>query len=172
MKTKPHYYWFSREDNTTEHQLIPAELGRTDRVSGEITPCRHGLHASPTPFDALEYAQGPILWEVTLTGAIAHGNPVDKYVGRSRTYLRRVDLTEALYLFAAREALGVIHLWDAPQIVSDYLRQVVETSGKASLNKSLRAAARDAAWASARAAAREKSRKNFNDSVAEIFSRY
>lgn len=147
-------YWFSKEDNTTEHLKTPAEIGRTDVYEGELIPCNQGLHASPTPFDALQYAFGSILWEVEIDDdAIPHGDPINKYVSHHRTYLRRFDLTRLCYQFAAIQALSVIDKWDAPAIVREYLR--------------------DAAWATewARAAARDAraaARTMFNDMVTEL----
>jgi hypothetical protein len=55
--------------------------------------------------------------------------------------------------FARECALDVIHLWDAPQIVRDYLE-----SGDDNLRAAARAAARVAAWDAARAAAWDAAR--------------
>ena len=126
-------YWFSREDGTTDYQKIPAAIGRTDRVEGEIVPCRNGLHASPTPSDALKFACGSLLWEVELTEAVEHMIHWRKYAGRTRKYLRcaRIPMRHA-----AQHALG--DLWQCPDIVREYL--VEESNGKDD----------EASWAAAR----------------------
>jgi len=117
-------YWFSDGDGFTENMnnsgMKPAKVGRTHRIDGELTPCERGLHSSPTPFDALGYAFGEILWEVEIPKtAIIHDD--DKYVSHTRKYIRKVDLTKACRQFACQCALDVIHLWDAPRVVNEYL---------------------------------------------------
>ena len=141
---------------------------------GEMVMCESGLHASKDPFDALRYAPGPILCMVDCED-VQEGN--DKLVCRRRKIVRRVDATELMRKFAKQCALDVIHLWDAPQIVRDYL-----TTGDESLRAAAWAAARDAAWAAARAAAwdaaraaawdaaRAAQRKRFNKLVADAFA--
>jgi hypothetical protein len=60
-------------------------------------------------------------------------------------------------LFARRVALDVIHLWDAPPIVKEYLETGDESKRAAAWAAARDAAwdaARDAAWAAARDAAR------------------
>ena len=110
--------------------------------SGPLEMCRIGLHASVDPFDALQYAPGPILCKVEVQGRILH--QADKLVAEQRKITARFDASPLLRLSARKCAQDVLHLWDAPQIVKDYLNTGEET---------LRAAAGDAAWAAARAAA-------------------
>ena len=112
--------------------------------------CKSGLHASVRAIDALEYAPGPIIWRVELGGTINHEN--DKCSATKRTYVAGgVDATETLRAFARACALDVVHLWDAPQVVKDYL-----VTGDESLRASAWAAAMAAAWAAASwAAARD-----------------
>ena len=121
-------------------------LGDTLTVEGQIHPCYHGLHGSASALDALRYAPGPILWRCALGGAIVpHGDPVDKYAASERTAVAGgVDVTPMLRDFARQCALDVVHLWDCPPIVKEYL-----TTG----DESLWAAAWAAAWDAARAAA-------------------
>jgi len=107
----------------------------------QLSPCSYGLHASKSVFDALEYAPGSYVWRVDLRGQIEVGD--NKVCAESRTYLWGFDAEDVLRRFARKCALDVIHLWNPPQIVVDYLN----TS-----DESLRAAAWDAAWDAARAA--------------------
>ena len=125
---------------------VPA-AGKWLEHDGLLAMCESGLHASPTPFEALQYAPGNILCEVELEGAL----PVteeheDKLVGNRRRIIRRVDLEAVMFAFARQCALDVVHLWKAPQVVIDFL-----STG----DESLRAAAGDAAWDAAGAAARD-----------------
>ncbi len=149
-------WWFCAEDRLPHGDGRPVVLGETLKVEGKIIPCERGLHASADPFDALQYANGAILYRVRLSGTIiAHGG--DKHVASERTALARRDATDMLRLFARRQALSVIHLWDAPAIVREYL----ETG-----DESKRADARDAAWDATWDAARQM----FNEMVAELFA--
>ena len=122
-------------------------IGEWLKHDGPILPCRSGLHMSECPMDALNYAPGPMLHKVELKGSlISHGNPIDKWVGSERRIIATVDATALLREAARSWALDVIHLWDAPAVVKQYL----ETG-----DESLRDAAWAAAWAAARDAARD-----------------
>ena len=143
-------YWFSREDGTTAHLEDPAEVGKVHTFEGVLKPCKCGLHGSPTPWDALAYAFGPILWIVKLGGEIAaHGDPVDKYVAQSREYLFRLDLTGILRQFAAQCALSVLDKWDPPEVVREYIEGTARGEDKSAIRETACAAA----WATAEDAA-------------------
>jgi hypothetical protein len=111
---------------------------------GPLKMCESGLHASIHPFDALNYAPGETLCLVDLDGEIVTEG--DKSVATKRRIVARINAAEMLWTFARLCASGVLHRWDAPQVVKDYL-----TTG----DETLRAAARDAARDAARAAARD-----------------
>ena len=119
-----------------------AEAGYVYSVKGPIKLCSWGLHASERAIDALQYAPGPMIGRVVLSGEIIRGD--DKLVATHREYLWIADATETLRGFARWCALQVIEHWDAPDVVRRYLE-----SG----DESLRDAAGAAAWAAARAAA-------------------
>jgi hypothetical protein len=108
-----------------------------------IIMCERGLHASVHPFDALRYAPGNTLCLVDLDGPVKSID--DKSIGTRRRIVQRADATEMLQVFARWCALRVIHLWDCPAVVKQYL----ETG-----NPSLQAAACDAAGDAARVASR------------------
>ena len=113
---------------------------------GQLELCRSGLHWSIEPFDALQYAPGPLLHKVEYRGKIIKGE--DKGVSSKRCILATIDATDLLRSFGRQCALDVIHLWDAPPVVIEYLK-----TGNEKLRAAARAAARDAAWAAARDAA-------------------
>jgi hypothetical protein len=71
----------------------------------------------------------------------SHGEPIDKWVGRRRKIIATINAEELLREYARWCALQVIHLWDAPQVIREYL----ETG-----NDSLREEVGAAAWAAAR----------------------
>jgi hypothetical protein len=121
---------------------------------GPVEICETGLHASKHPFDALQYAPGATLCRVECEDVVTEQE--DKFVCRRRKIIKRFDATDMLRAFARHCALSVIHLWDAPPVVRQYL----ETG-----DESLRAAARDAARAAARAAARDAARAAARDAA-------
>ena len=119
----------------------PAD-GEILRHEGALRLCESGLHASIRALDAADYALGPIVCRVECGGTIQHDD--DKLVCTERRILWRADARETLRAFARRCALSVIHLWDPPAVVREYLETGREET---------RAAAWDAAWAAARDAA-------------------
>jgi hypothetical protein len=140
-------WWFAPANNRLDNgDGREIKIGKVHTIDGEIIPCKRGLHLSIRAIDALKYAPGPIVYKVRGRGVIVpHGYPVDKYACSKREYLSGgADCTDLLRKFARQCALDVIHLWNAPQVVKDYL-----TTG----NEDLRAAAWAAAWAAAGAAA-------------------
>jgi hypothetical protein len=110
---------------------------------GHIKCCVSGYHASRDPFDALQYAPGTTLCLVDCSGEIIEQR--DKLVASERKIIARMDATDLLYLFARKQALSVVHLWNPPKVVLDYLN-----TGDISLRARARDAARDAAWDAAR----------------------
>ena len=121
-------------DTLRDGRPVPPD-GEWLEHEGEIKMCETGLHASLRPWDALQYAPGPVLCEVEVDGIDSYD--VDKLVARRRRILRRVNLTADLRSFARAEASSVSHLWSAPAVVREYL----ETG-----DESIRDAAWDAAW--------------------------
>ena len=119
---------------------------------GPLVMCESGLHWSRMPLAALQYAPGPILCRVEVWGDIIEDS--DKGISRNRVILWRLDATDLLRKFARRCALDVAHLWDAPEIVLNYLRtgdESIRAAAWAAARDSAWAAAWDAAWAAARA---------------------
>jgi len=145
--------WHFVGDKLRDGSEIPAD-GEWLKVKTPLSLCNHGLHASINPFYALQYAPGATLCRVALRGDIVHGD--DKLCASERMIICRMDATELLRYFARMQALSVVHLWDAPDVVLDYLM-----TG----DDGIRAAARAAAWD----AARDAAKKEFTDFVHECF---
>ena len=118
---------------------------------GKVVMCNSGLHASRHPFDTLQFAPGSTLCLVECEDIVTEHD--DKLVCRRRRIVARIDATDLLWRAAREYAQAVLHLWDAPQVVKDFL-----ASGDESLSAAARAAARDAALAAARDAARGAAR--------------
>ena len=131
------------------------KVGITHTVDCKPFLCKQGLHASKSVLEALQYAPGNILYRVSLSGKIVHGE--DRSVATKRTYIVRIDAEPILREFGRKCALKVIHLWNCPRVVKGYLE-----TGDENLRAAARAAvwdaAGDAAWAAASAAARDVAR--------------
>ncbi len=159
MKKNKTYYHFTAATLRNGEPIPP--IGDWLIFADVPVPCKCGYHASPDAFDALQYAPGAMLHQVELGGNIvAHGDPVDKYAAQKRMILASIDATEILRLFARRVALDVIHLWDAPLVVREYLEIGDESKRHAAWNAASNAAsnaaevaARSAAWNAAESAA-------------------
>ena len=159
------YYHFIRINADGKPYLGYADnriitVGETITVEGTPVLCQHGLHASARIIDALEYCPvgGVALCRVELGGEVLHDT--DKSVAQTRTIIAMlpVEKTNAILReFARWCALSVVHLWDAPDVVRQYLE-----TGDESMSEAARAAeasdaaarAAEASDAAARAAAR------------------
>ena len=155
MKSTVVRAWHFVGDTLRDGSPIPAD-GVWLEHKGPLKMCETGLHASIHPFDALQYAPGNTLCLVECCGEIVEDT--DKLVCSRRRIIARMDATELLRYFARMQALSVVHLWDAPDVVLDYLMEGEESN---------RAAARAAAWAAGAAA-----RKDFEELVNECFYDY
>ncbi len=150
------YGWhFLHKGHKLRDGSIAPEDGQWMTVANPMI-CERGLHGSRTPGQALQYAPGPILCLCEFSAPVAeHLN--DKFVSASRRIIARLDATEMLSFYARMQALSVVHLWDAPDVVLDYLmtgdksiRNAAWAAMRAATWNAAGAAARDAAWAAAR----------------------
>jgi hypothetical protein len=145
--------WHFVSDTLRDGRPVPAD-GEVLVHEGPLKLCASGLHASKNILDALQYAPGSIICRVEVGGEIIHG--YDKLVCSERTILWRASGEQVLGQFARMCALDVLHLWDAPDIVVQYLKTGDESIRAAARDASdaARDAAGDAAGAAARTAAR------------------
>src|ERR1700675_3667228 len=86
---------------------------------GPCVMCESGLHVSEHPYDALTYAPDATLCLVEFEDEQARQE--DKVLCRRRKIGARFDAIKLLRSFARLCALDVIHLWDAPAVVREYL---------------------------------------------------
>jgi hypothetical protein len=128
--------WHFVADKLRDGRPLPPD-GEWLVHDGECQMCVSGLHASLRLLNALLYAPGSTVCRV-MVRSIAD-KEADKLVARERLILWRLDKAdELLQKFVRQAALAVIHRWEAPQCVKNYL-----TTG----DENLRSAAREAAWA-------------------------
>jgi len=134
-------WWFSASDCLPHGDGRLIVVGESHSVGGDIVLCDNALHASRDPFDALTYAPGQYLYRVRCWGDVVEDD--DKLGARYREYVDMRNATNTLRKFAREQALSVIHFWEAPPVVKEYLEAGDET---------LRAAACTASREAARAA--------------------
>jgi len=147
-------WYFSSEDRRLRHgDGREIRIGETHAVSGDIKLCSHGLHASKKLIDAITYAPGPIVYRVELSGKVEEG--VGKVVAQKRTYLSGgIDVSETLRKFARMCALDVVDMWEAPDIVIQYLKAGDKSIRDAAYGATL-ATARNDTWDAASTVARD-----------------
>ena len=103
------WHWLC-EDMTAGHGTEPAWTEgeeRTIKGRKKIVICEHGYHSSPSPFDGLVFAPGPILCLVEISEPVASQH--DKHVSKSRKLIKAIDVSQQLREFAcdvAEEALN------------------------------------------------------------------
>ena len=140
---------------------VPA-IGEWLEHKGPAFLCQSGLHASRTPFQALSFAPGFQLHKVEIDGIVAETD--DKLVATKRKIITSLDAKEIILSFARKQALSVIHLYDCPQV----LREWLETGDPAKQKDAATAA--NASNVAAYAAFRQKAAEDFNKTVEDAFS--
>jgi hypothetical protein len=148
MNTK--YYWhFLPADKCLRYgDGRKVEVGSTLTVpETTVALCSGGLHASEDILDALKYAPGAVLCKVILGGKVIEGR--DKVVASERTVVAMLDATEVLIQYTKWNALQVVSLWNASEIVLEYLHSGYVEGLPLRRNASAAASAADAASASA-----------------------
>lgn len=161
---------FIKDDYKLRYSDELVEIGKTYSVGNpdKIELCNHGMHASVCVYDALNYAPGPIICRVKLSGKIVKGD--DKVVAEHRKVLWIADMSYALHEFACNEAERALMLVDNPDPRSlaaikakrDWLcGKITDVEMDAARDAAIAitcSAAMDAAWAAAWSAARASAR--------------
>ena len=132
-----HFVRENRRLGYNDNRVVKA--GKTYSVPQDkpLELCWYGLHASKRLIDALQYAPGPVLCRVELIGDIKQDE--NKMVAYERHVLWTKNIAKELRVAARMFALELVHLWDAPPVVIEFLKTGDEK---------LRDAAGDAVWAS------------------------
>lgn len=153
------WHWVSADRMTRFEPRVPIVAGETLRVDPPVEMCNHGLHASVRALDALQYAPGPIICRVRLSGEIVQGD--DKLVASERTVLWMYDASAVLHEFACCVAEAALlfadvtndAFWQAIEDKRAWLRGEIDDAQLAVSWAAARVAARDAACAAVRDAA-------------------
>jgi hypothetical protein len=150
---KPILAWHFVGATLRDGRPVPPD-GEVLRHPGDLLMCASGLHASKRIIDAVYYAPGTTICRVRCGGeGIKY---TDKLACTERTILWRVDGENLLRKFARQQALSVIHLWDAPAVVREYLETGDESKRSAAWSaaeSAAESAADSAAWSAAESAA-------------------
>jgi len=146
-------YHFLRRDMTSGSGNEPAwKVGETRTYRGEIELCLRGYHSSPSWYDALQYAPGPVACIVEVSGNTQ--TDADKRVSQTRTLIEAKDATIPLTLFVCDCAERVLPTFEESYPDDNRPRNAIETTRlyiKGQATEEDMAAARAAAWDAARA---------------------
>ena len=105
-------------DKLRDGRDVPA-IGEWLEHKGPAVLCQSGLHASRTPFQAFSFAPGFQLHKVEIAGIVAETD--NKLVATKRKIIASLDAKEIILSFARKQALSVIHLYDCPQVLREWL---------------------------------------------------
>lgn len=163
------WHFLNSDGKTANGEGIQIVAGQRLAIRGPIQLCERGYHASIRALDALQYAPGPIVCRVKLSGRIIHDT--DKAVASVRTCLWIADAERTLHEFA---------IWCAEQAIESSRKCGYEPhmdSLKALQVKRLwldDKATDDelaAAWAAARDAARAAARDAYNEQLETMLAK-
>jgi len=163
---KPIQAWHFVGATLRDGRPIPKD-GEWLKCDESLVMCKTGLHASRHPLDALQYAPGDTLCLVDCAGEVIEQD--DKLVCSQRRIVARMDVTELCRYFARMQALSVVHLWNAPDVVLDYLMTGAASSATYAASSAASSAAYSAAYSAAHSAAYRAARAEFNALVRECF---
>lgn len=145
-------YHFLKEDMRSGCGNEPAwKVGEKRTIEGNIALCERGYHSSPSLWQALAYAPGPVACLVEIPKRGTRGD-TDKSVSKSRKLLAAVNIERELRLFAADCAEHILWIYERDYPNDDRPRKAIEAARKfarGEINNAERAAARDAARAAA-----------------------
>ena len=92
-------YHFLKSDMTAgSGDEPPWKVGEERTYEGELELCQSGYHSSPTWYDCLAYAPGPMACIVEISGETIREK--SKSVSRARKLINAVDASRELRLFA------------------------------------------------------------------------
>ncbi len=151
-------YHFLKDNMCGGYGNEPAwKIGEQREVKGELIMCERGYHASPSFYNALNYAKGNMACIVELHGKII--KDTDKFVARKRKLVDARNAEKVLREWGCdcverglkNAKVTDERSWDAIKVARLY------NEGKATKEEldAAWAAAREAAWAAAREAARD-----------------
>ena len=123
-------YHFLNADMTASSGNEPRwEIGETRTIAAtkRIKLCAYGYHSSPTLWDALQYANGPVACLVKVGKSYASNkSPAPKNVHAKRTLIKAVNIDRELRLFAADCAEHVLCLFEREHPVDSRPRAAID----------------------------------------------
>jgi hypothetical protein len=103
------WHWLPRDKRLRNRDGRRVRPGSKLSATGRLFICSNGMHASILAHHSLQYAPGPIICRVKLSGEIIHGT--DKLCARTREVLWMADATTALWEHALWCAEQALPLW-------------------------------------------------------------
>lgn len=174
------YHFLQANMRAGEGDEPPWEIGESRTIANPafISLCSYGYHSSPSLWDALHYAPGPVACLVEVSEPTKRDD--SKQVSISRKLIKAVNVERELRLFACDCAERVLYLFERERPADSRPRDAINIA-RAFANGSAThaeldaawAAAGDAAWAAAwdaaRAAETKWQREHFDRIFGEIF---
>lgn len=102
------------------------QVGETRQFKSTPILCVCGYHSSPTLWDALRYAPGPIACLVDISRPVEKDDT--KYVSRRRTLVKAINIERELRLFAVNCAEHVLHLYESAFPGDDRPRKAIQAA--------------------------------------------
>ena len=167
---------FTNGNKLRDGRTVPP-IGEWLRYDGDVVMCESGLHSSRKVFDASKYAPGNMLHRVECRNVVEEQD--DKLVCRERRILASIDAEPLLRAFARFCAWTVLPMWDAPDIVVQWImsgdeniqapaRDAAEPAAESAAEPAARYAAWDAARYAAWSAAESAAESAAWDALAEL----
>lgn len=150
------WHWLKVNMTSSSGDEPPWQLGETRVWEGTVELCKAGYHHSPTPFDGLEFAPGPILSRVEASAPLS--GDACKAASQSRRLVAYRSVERELRLFACDCAERALNRerehgrepdrrsWAAVDVARQYARGGATL---AELESAARSAESAAAWSAA-----------------------
>ena len=153
-------YHFLREDfSAGSGDEKPWKIGETRTIAdrSKIALCKYGYHFSPTLWDALPYAPGPLACKVEVIDVVAEDGDENqrKGVAVSRKLIAAVNIDRELRLFAADCAERALYIFERDYPNDKRPREAIQAArdfANGKIGAAAWDAAQDAAWAAGAAA--------------------
>ena len=153
-------YHFLRADRTAgSGDESPWEIGETRTISdlSKIVLCQYGYHSSPTLWDALNYAPGPMACLVKISKPLFTDEDANQRISVSarRKLIKAINIDRELRLFTCDCAEHVLHIFERERLTDKRPREAIEVSRRFADGKATKGeldAAQAATWNAAQAA--------------------
>ena len=174
-------FHFLKEDFTSRSgDEAPWSVGETRTIAdpSKIVLCEYGYHSSPSLWDALNYAPGPMACLVEISKPLFTDDDANrrKAVSAKRKLIKAVNIDRELRLFACDCANHVLYIFERQRPNDKRPREAIEVARRFADGKATKkelaaagAAARAAAGAAVGAAEIKWQREHFEQMFGGVF---